>query len=448
MRFKKATALFLALAVVGVACGDDETDSSGDTAAPAASDAAAPAATDAAAPAATDAGGTAAPAAGGSLIVSTDLPLQGASADASADTNNAITLLLEQAGGKAGAFDIELKFYDNSTAAKGGWDDATCAKNANDHVANAAEVAVMGTYNSGCAKIEIPVLNQDPTGPMFIMSHANTNPGITKAWDPGEPDVYYPTGVRNYGRVIATDDFQGAAGAQFAKQDLKVTKCLVLNDAQTYGVGVATAFTDEAKKQGIEIVGEEAWDAKQPNYTALFEGYADSGVDCVYLGGINDNNGEQLIRDKVAVFGANDGAVKLIAPDGFTGYPTVKALAEAQEMYITFAGLPAGELIKAGGAGAKFVTDFKAKFGHDPASAYAIYGAAAFQYILKAIEASDGTRKGVLDAAFSGITISAEESVIGKEFGIDANGDVTVIDMSIQLLTGNEETFLKAWPVG
>ena len=129
MRFKKATALFLALAVVGVACGDDETDSSGDTAAPAA--------TDAAAPAATDAGGTtAAPAAGGTLIVSTDLPLQGASADASADTNNAINLILEQAGGKAGAFTIELKEYDNSTAAKGGWDDATCAKNANDHVYN------------------------------------------------------------------------------------------------------------------------------------------------------------------------------------------------------------------------------------------------------------------------------------------------------------------------
>jgi branched-chain amino acid transport system substrate-binding protein len=445
MRFKQASALLIALAVVGVACGDDSKDSSGGTAAPAATEAGGTAA-----PAATDAGGTAAPAAaGGTLVVSSDLPLQGASADASADTNNALALILEQGGGKAGAYNIELKPYDNSTAAKGGWDDATCAKNANDHVANKAEVAVMGTYNSGCAKIEIPVLNQDPSGPMLMISHANTNPGITKAWDPGEPDVYYPTGVRNYGRVIATDDFQGAAGAQFAKQDLKVTKCLVLNDAQTYGVGVATAFTNEAKKQGIEIVGEEAWDAKQPNYTALFEGYKDSGLDCVYLGGINDNNGEQLIRDKVSVFGPNTGTVKLIAPDGFTGYPTVQALAEAQDMYITFAGLPASALVAAGGAGAKFVNDFKAKFGHDPASAYAIYGAAALQYILKSIAASDGTRKGVRDAAFSGkITIPAAESVIGKDFSIDANGDVTVRDMSIQLLKGNQETFLKPWPVG
>jgi branched-chain amino acid transport system substrate-binding protein len=118
-------------------------------------------------------------------------------------------------------------------------------------------------------------------------------------------------------------------------------------------------------------------------------------------------------------------------------------------MYISFAGLPASELIKAGGAGAKFVNDFKAKFGHDPASAYAIYGAAATQFIMKAIAASDGTRKGVRDAAFSGtITVTQAESVIGKEFSIDpASGDVTVRDMSIQLLTGGVETFLKAWPV-
>lgn len=428
MRFKKASALFIALAVVGVACGDNSKSSS----------------------ATTPAGGTGAPAAAaGALIIATDLPLQGASKDASDDTNNAISLLLEQAGGKAGAYNVTLKPYDDSTAAAGAWDAATCAKNASDHVANKAEVAVMGTYNSGCAKIEVPVLNADTTGPMLMVSHANTNPGLTKAWDPGEPDKYYPTGVRNYARVVATDDFQGAADAQFAKTDLKVTKCVVLNDAQTYGVGVANAFKAEAKKQGIDVVADAAWDSKQPNYTALFEGFKSLNPDCVFLGGINDNNGEQLIRDKVAVLGANDGAVKLIAPDGFTGYPTVQKLAEAQGMYISFAGLPASELIKAGGAGAKFVTDFKAKFGHDPASAYAIYGAAATQYIMAAIAASDGTRKGVLDAAFAGkIQISAADSVIGKAFGIDPKtGDVSVRDMSIQLMKGNVETFLKAWPV-
>jgi branched-chain amino acid transport system substrate-binding protein len=383
------------------------------------------------------------------LIIGTDLPLQGASADASADTNRAIELYVKQQKGKAGKYSIQIKKYDNSTAAKGAWDDATCAKNANDHVANKNEIAVMGTYNSGCAKIEIPVLNQAPGGGMLMVSHANTNPGITKTWDPGEPAKYYPTGQRNYGRVIATDDFQGAAGAQFAAKDLKVKKCVVLNDAQTYGVGVATAFKDEAKKQGIEIVADKAWDSKQPNYTALFEGFKSLNPDCVYLGGINDNNGEQLVRDKVSVLGPNTGAVKLIAPDGFTGYPSLLKLAESDAMYITFAGLPAGELVKAGGAGAQFVTDFTKTYKHEPASAYAIYGAAATQYIMASVAASNGTRADVIAKALSGkVVIPANKSIIGKAFTLDKNGDVTVRDMSIQLVKGNEETFLKAWPVG
>ena len=44
---------------------------------------------------------------------------------------------------------------------------------------------MMGTYNSGCTKIEAPVLNRDPNGPMLMVSHANTNPGLTKTWGPG-----------------------------------------------------------------------------------------------------------------------------------------------------------------------------------------------------------------------------------------------------------------------
>ena len=68
---------------------------------------------------------------------------------------------------------------------------------------------------------------------------------------------------------------------------------------------MAKAFADAAKKLGIEVVGEQSWDAKQPNYTALFQAVKASGADCVFLGGIYDNNGGQLVKDKVAVLGDN-----------------------------------------------------------------------------------------------------------------------------------------------
>jgi branched-chain amino acid transport system substrate-binding protein len=389
-------------------------------------------------------GGGAAPT---DLVVSTDLPLQGAAASTNDSTNKLIALYLDQVSSKAGSYNITLKTYDNATAAKGAWDDAACAKNATDHVANTSEVAVMGAFNSGCSKIEVPTLNQDSTGPMLMVSNANTNPGLTKTWDTGEPDKYFPTGTRNFARVITTDDYQGQGAAAFAANDLKVTKAYVLDDNQTYGLGVAKAFSDSAKANGIQVVGSAHWDAKQPNYTALYQAVKASGADVVYLGGIYDNNGGQLIKDKVAVLGANDGAVKLLAPDGFTGYPDLLKLNDSKGMYLTFAGLTQDQLREAGGAGAKLLDAYQAKYHKAPDGSYPLYGVAAMQVILAAIAKSDGTRKGVTDAVLSGegITIPADQSVLGKEIKIDpTSGDTSAKDLTIEIVKDGKETFEKS----
>ena len=126
------------------------------------------------------------------LVVGIDLPLQGVSKDASTSTIDAMRLYLDQIGGTVGGYTIELKDYDDSTAVRNGWDDSTCAKNAQEHVATENEVAVMGTYNSGCAKIQVPILNQAPDGALLMISHGNTSPGLTKVWDAGEPDQVLP----------------------------------------------------------------------------------------------------------------------------------------------------------------------------------------------------------------------------------------------------------------
>ena len=383
------------------------------------------------------------------LIVGVDLPFQGDSADTSNATLNAMKIYLDSVGGKAGKYKVELKQYDDSTAAAGKWDDATCNKNADAHVANADEVAVMGTYNSGCAKLEVPKLNQDPNGPLLMVSHANTNPGLTKKWDAGEPEKYYPTGQRNYARVITTDDFQGTAAARFAAKDLNVKKCAIINDNETYGQGVAKAFQDEATKQGIQILGNQGWDAKQPNYTALFTGIKAQNPDCLYIGGIYDNNGGQLIKDKVSVLGDNN-AVKMIAPDGFTGYPDEDKLPQAQGEYMTFAGQDQSQIEQAGGAGKALLDSYKSKYGQAPPSSYVTYGVLALQVILAAIAKSDGTRKGVTNAVFSGdgISLSGTDSVLGKPIKIDSkSGDVNTVDISILQMKDQKETFLKPYPV-
>ena len=395
-------------------------------------------------------GGSGAGSGGGKTVtISTDLPLQGAQKDDSAATNNLIDLYLSQHGYKAGAYTIKFDKYDNSTAAKGQWDDAQCQSNATKHVATTSEVAVMGTFNSGCAKIELPVLNQDPDGPMLMVSHANTNPGLTKAWDANEPAKYYPAGSRNYARVIVTDDFQGSAAAKFAATKLNVKKVYVLNDNQTYGQGVAKAFVAAAAQNGIQILGNEAWDAKQQSYAPLFNKIKAMNPDMIYLSGIIDSNGPALIKDKVAVLGKNDG-VKLMGPDGMTG-TKVDTLPEAEGMYLTFGGKPIDQILKSGGPAADLLNAYKSKYGSLPGSSYALYAVGAVQVILAAIAKSDGTRKGVTQQVFSGtgITIGADTSATGNQIQIDPKtGDSIGGVMTVLHLTGGKENFLESNPVG
>jgi branched-chain amino acid transport system substrate-binding protein len=346
-------------------------------------------------------------------------------------------------GNKAGEFSVGFREYDNSTAAKGSWDDAQCAKNAQAHVAAKDEVGVMGTYNSGCAKIIVPVLNQDPEGPMVMISNANTNPGLTKAWDAGEPEKYYPTGARNYYRVVTTDDNQGNAAAEFA-QSIGVKRVYVLNDRQTYGIGVARSFTSAAKALGLTVLSDgdagTGWDDKAPNYEALFTKIKATKPDMVYVGGIFDLNGGQLVKDKVKYLGDNT-KVKFMMPDGFTGYPDFLALPEAQGAYLSFTGLSIDQFPK-GGAAEKFQADYLAEYGEAPTSSFSVYGAAAAQVLLKAIAASDGTRKGVFEA-MKGIVVPAEESVVGTELRFDENGDIVSRDITILNVTDGKETFVK-----
>ena len=181
----------------------------------------------------------------------------------------------------------------------------------------------------------------------------------------------------------------------------------------------------------------------------VFQNAKSQNPDCVYIGGIYDNNGGQLVKDKVSVLGDNT-KVKMLGPDGFTGYPDLDKQPESQGMYMTFAGLSTTQLVQGGGAAAKLIDAYKAKYHALPASNYALYAVAAVQVILAAIAKSDGTRKSVTDQVFSGagIDIPAAESMLGKEIKIDpATGDTNNKDISVLVMKKNVETFFKAQPV-
>jgi branched-chain amino acid transport system substrate-binding protein len=346
-------------------------------------------------------------------IVPSDLPLQGSGRTQTIEMTNAIKFALKQANFKAGKYTVGYQSCDDSTAQAGKWESSKCSANMNAYAQNKSVISVIGTFNSGCAEIEIPIANRAPNGPLGMVSPANTYVGLTHSGPgtaAGEPDKYYPNGKRNYIRMVAADDFQGAADAQFMK-DQGAKSVFILNDKEAYGLGVATDTKNSATKLGLKVAGFTAWDPKASSYEAVATKIKNSGADWIYLGGLICENGAKLISDlKAGVPGA-----KLMAPDGFSDFTANGA--SGAGMYITVAGIPPEKLT---GAGADFIKAFGDQIGKKP-NPYSAYAAQSMQVVLDAIEKSDGTRSSVTDNL---LKTDVTDGILGT-FSINANGDTT-----------------------
>jgi len=418
-------ALVAAFSLLAASCGGD--DEEGEEAAPAAEGE-------------TGAGEAETTEEGKTLKIVSDLPLQGSSAAQTETMVNAIELYLEQIDHKAGPHTIEYESFDDATAAKGAWDEAVCAENARTYAEDESIVGVIGTFNSGCAKIEVPILNE---AGVAMVSPANTAVGLTHEGpgsEPGEPDKYYPTGSRNYTRVVASDDFQGRVDAEYMMNELGVTKVFILDDKDAYGKGVADAFEIAANDIGLEVAGHEGWDANAQNYTALMEKIKSTGADGIFIGGISDFNGGQLVKDKVAVVGDNE-TVKLLGSDGFV----LQSLFEeagpenVEGMYGSAPVLNPEDLT---GFGAEFLAAYEE--AHGAPEVYTAYGAAAAQALVDAIGRSDGTREDVVAKLFE---TQIEDGVVGP-MSFDDNGDPESSLISIFQGQDGAWGFVQAVPLG
>ncbi len=358
-------------------------------------------------------------------LIASDLPKQGGSRTQTVQMAKAIAYVLDQQDWKAGDFNIAYQDCDDSTAQLGKWDPDKCSANAHAYASNSKLLGVVGTFNSGCAAIAIPVLNQAPGGGLLLLSPANTYGCLTEPCAGDEPEKYYPSGKRTYARVAPSDPNQGAVDAKFL-QSKGVKRVSVLNDKEAYGLGVAKNFAGAAKAAGMTVTGFTAYDPKQSNFKALFTTIKNQNPDAIFIGGLIDENSGQLINDKVSVLGPNvakaGSGVMLMLPDGFTtdavfdraegGTPNAKG------SFFSVAGVG---IDKYTGAAKTFVDGFKSQIGGKAVDPYAILGAQAAQVMLNAIEKSDGTRADVIDKVYA---TKVNNGLIGS-FSFNKNGDLS-----------------------
>jgi branched-chain amino acid transport system substrate-binding protein len=354
------------------------------------------------------------------FLIASDLPLIGGSRTQTIQMNKAIAFVLSQQDWKAGDHKIAFQACNDATAQLAKWDPTKCSANAHAYAGDSSLIGVVGTFNSGCAAIEIPVLNKAPGGGLMMISPANTYGCLTEPCAGNEPEKYYPSGTRNYARVAPSDPNQGAVDAKFL-QGKGVKSVYILNDKEAYGLGVAKNFSGAAKALGMTVTGFSAYDPKAANFQATFTKIKNTNPDAVFIGGLIDENSGQLINDKVAVLGDNS-KVLLMLPDGFTTDAVFQrsegGTPNANGAFFSVAGVG---IDKYKGAALKFIDGFKSQLGGKPVDPYAILGAQAAQVLLDAIGRSDGSRSSVIDEVFK---TKITDGLIGS-FELNKNGDLT-----------------------
>jgi branched-chain amino acid transport system substrate-binding protein len=367
------------------------------------------------------------------LIVS-DLPLGGRSILhlSAAQLSQAILFSLRRHGFRAGRFAIGYQACDDYnvayTSSANFW--ARCRPNARAYAANPSVVAVIGPFNSPCASREIAVANRARGGPLAMISPAATSVGLTHrapGSQPGEPGIYYPTGLRNFVRIVPSDDVQGAADAMLARR-LGLRRLFVAHDgfrALPYGVGIAKSFEVSASRLGLQVVGSRAWPlpqgpraatANRPAIAAFVRTIASTHPDGVFLGGVEEDPSVPPLIHRLRRALPR---IQLIAPDAFAFFPQlVRDVGPAVEGMIVSQPEIAPSLLR--GPGHRFAAEFGRQIG-GTFYPWTAYGAQAADVLLDAIASSDGTRPSVTRSLFR---TRVRNGLIGS-FSFTPSGDTT-----------------------
>jgi len=266
---------------------------------------------------------------------------------------------------------------------------------------------------------DIPIANGAADGPLAMLSPSNTRVGLTHTAPgtaSGEPARYYPSGTRNYARIVPAEDAQARALAKMAGT-LGARRVAIISDGEQYGDALAAMLAAAARREGLRVASRGRWDPHAQRFEGLARRVAGERPDAVLLSGLWQLNGVALAG---ALRGSLDPGTPLLATDGFASLPD-SATGAALGLYVASPGLPP-QRMRSGGR--EIVRRFGA--GQLPGLGPP-YAAQAAEALLAAIARSDGTRRSVVRTLLGG---RVEGGVLGP-IRFDRDGDIVVKPISI-----------------
>ena len=266
-------------------------------------------------------------------------PLTGGIAHLGKDNENGAVLAIDEANaakikidGKDAKF-VLVKEDDQADAKVG----TTVAQK----LVDAKVVGVVGHLNSG---VSIPASAIYNGAGIPVISGSATNPKLTEQ------------GFKVTFRTVGRDDQQGPAVANYLATVNKPKTVAIIDDATSYGEGLANEVEKTLKAAGIKVLPREKGTDKTTDWKAVLTKIKGKKPDAVFYGGMDATAGPLLKQGRElgikVVFAFGDGACT----------NTMKDLAgDAAEGFVcSQAGIP----VQA--ASAKFLGDYKAKFNAEP----------------------------------------------------------------------------------
>jgi branched-chain amino acid transport system substrate-binding protein len=266
-------------------------------------------------------------------------PLTGGIAHLGKDNENGARLAIDQAN--EAKIKIDGKDAKFTLVAEDDQADPKVGTTVAQKVVDAKVAGVVGHLNSGTSIPASAIYNQ---AGIPVISGSATNPKLTEQ------------GFKVQFRVVARDDQQGPAVANYLAATTKPKLVAVIDDATAYGEGLANEVEKSLKAANVKVLPREKGTDKTTDWKAILTKVKGRNADAVFYGGMDATGGPLLKQGRElglkAVFSFGDGAC--------TDEMTKLAGAAADGLLCSQAGLPPQAADK------KFLDAYKKKFNVDP----------------------------------------------------------------------------------
>jgi branched-chain amino acid transport system substrate-binding protein len=356
------------------------------------------------------------------LVIATEFAVSGTDAGAQLPAQYGADLAIQQNADLGSGYKLTVR-HDNYEGTSG-VDPSVASNNVTQLVSDPTVIAVVGPFNSGVAKVIIPVAGGSH---LVLISPANTNPGLTKqqyaqANGINFTQLHPPGSKEYYFRLPGTDDVQGKVDAQIAAgAPVNAKSAYVVDDDSTYGIGLANYFTSTFQGNGGTILGRSSITATQASsFPSLASTIISKHPDTVFFGGVTSGGGGLLKKDLVAAGYTGP----MVGGDGIAQDPAWVTAAGAAAANNTYGSVMAPDTSQfTSGASATFLSQYQSTFAGKDITPYSAMSYDAAMIEITAIKSliSSGkavTRENVRDAV-AGIQYTG----VTGQISFDANGD-------------------------